>query len=414
MESTEKYVVVKGEQRQLPEGIEHVREDLYSVDFALLNLAKQDDSNGSYRWYNPRKLGETKDRKGLGFDPDSMNRLLTAIRDDGLAVPLMARWEIVDNILVVQVLDGERRYRCIDRLRDNDDGVFCREKQAFSKASEVYSKILCRIVDSDDIEALKIAFSMTDNAVGWEEGATLKLVQRLRSSGCDDDAILKITRRKENWLRETDRLCALDEITLNYFVEGKINRALALRLSNIQNADKRVEWLESAYEQAIEEYEEEKEKVKESVEKSIDKQELVEAQIDEASTDEESSELQETLAEIKKKTAEKKEKLKGMKGGPQAKNRNLNRVVKSKNAQDSGLEKILTPKKIEQHSVSIQQLIDNGGNDPDGDFVCAIESLKACKICYNAILKGEEDIVAVLGNIDYDEQLSDEPEALTE
>lgn len=111
---------IDGIEKELPPDVDMLgEEDLYSVPFSMLCLAADEantECDDGYQWTNPRRLGSIEGTTlGRGFDKQDMQELYNDIKDEGLMFPLIARWLIKDDALTIQVLDGERRWRCMDR-----------------------------------------------------------------------------------------------------------------------------------------------------------------------------------------------------------------------------------------------------------------------------------------------------------
>ena len=160
MENLLTKAVVNGVEYDIPEGIEQITDDgLFFVDFNLIQRASEVDE----QFFNPRHLGsfDFKDENGndkrflgQGFGKEDMQELMTDISKNGLDYPLLCRWIYKDGKINVQVYDGERRQRTIERLIDSSPDVWSSEHNDFRPAKDVYAKVPCRIKVMSDEEAM--------------------------------------------------------------------------------------------------------------------------------------------------------------------------------------------------------------------------------------------------------------------
>ena len=123
---------------------------------------------------------------------------------------------------------------------------------------------------------------VSDRSIKWGEAAVAKLIRKLRRCGCNDEEILETTKKSVQWLREQDRICALDELTFSHLADGKINRAFALRLTDIKDLERRHRHLYATWADAVACYEEVRQKTEVDLEKAVEKEEYVEAELGEA------------------------------------------------------------------------------------------------------------------------------------
>lgn len=393
-----KTICVDGKDYELPNDVQSWG-SLYHIPLSLLDLKEEE---------NPRRLGATDDAEGHGLDKDSMAELMEWIQEKGLQFPLICYWKVVDGVLRPRIADGERRYHCLEHLVEQDKTTFCPVSGKKLPGSEVYSRIPCRVVVGDENDALEMAFMLHSTNVGWGDAAVVKVVQKLRDNGVSDAEILKRIKKKQQWLAETDSLLGLDQETFNYLLAGKINRSLGLRFAAMEDVERRHEYLNETYDEAIDEYEVEASQADEDLDRAISDQEVVESNLAEAvasEADEDTvEELQGQVEKAKKKTASKRKKADDVKGKkPKAGTRHLTKVAKVKKDRSRDMTQQLGKKGIQQHLQSIQELILNEGNDADGNPVQSIEALDACETCYKAILNGEEDIVKALREADVEE-----------
>ncbi len=388
-------IQIAGTERPIPAGVELLDDDLYTVPFDLLSLAEEGDETDEYQWSNPRRFGENDTTYGCGLDREEMDNLYDDLKDEGLMFPLICRWHISDENLSIQVLDGERRWRCLKKQIEKKEKVWSRKEKSYLPADQVHSRIPCRIVSGNDKEALKIAFMVSDRSVSWGEGATAKLIRKLRNCNCPDQEILELTKKSSQWLREQDKLCELDDFTFSYLEDGKINRALALVLAGVEDVSRRHTYLKKAYDDAVSKHSEILAKADAELEKSENKEEVAEATLEEAKitgsqTDVNTATVR--LDDARKKT-ESKRRQRADASHPRAKTANL------RNGNGDKAEEVLQPLrpgKIRKNLEIVNKLIDNHGKDESGNEILSLDSLNAVSACFRGILMGEEDVMKTL------------------
>lgn len=245
---------------------------------------------------------------------------------------------------------------------------------------------------------------VSDRSVNWGEGATAKLIKKLRKCNCTDEEILELTKKSFQWLREMDEICSLDDLTFTFLTDGRINRALGLRLSKIEDLDRRHRYLHASYDDAVENHQEELAKADEDLEKAETKEELAESELAEAQQQGDTEAEQEAAAKLEeaKDRTQTKRRQRQEAARPRAKTKNLrNAAAKIAEEEDdetpaSDVTTPLRPGKIRAHSEAIADLITKNGKDEEGKEIFSIATLHVIQACYKAILAGEEDILKVL------------------
>ena len=135
-------------------------------------------------------------------------------------------------------MDGERRIRSVLKLINEKAEVYDPVNQKYVPAIEKYSKIIVRIEEMDEKTAISRAFCSNDRSVAIGEAATVMMVKKLRICNVSDEEICKITGLSMSWLRETEKLISLDDVTFMALSSEKINRTLALKLSDLHGEDR--------------------------------------------------------------------------------------------------------------------------------------------------------------------------------
>jgi hypothetical protein len=396
MEAAVKKIVIDNQEYELPNGIQPLGEDgLYLVDWNLLEIAKEmTGEEKEFRFFNPRHLGQYEMEKdgdkvefflGQGFGKDEMRELMNDIIQNGQAYPLQGYF-CIGGSLKVRVNDGERRYRCIERMIDKDMKVWSRQHKQFLAAKEVYAQVLCRVEIMTEEEAFMRACAISETAVKWGDGANARLVKMLYTQGKSDDEICKLLNKSKHWLAETCTLNELDDYCFNFLLSGNINRKAALDLAKIKDAKSRQTWLVAAWKDALEQHAALQAKNEKLLEKAEADEELAQAELEEAKGNNESSE---TIAELESAAIEAGEKIKKRK---QINAASARPIVKSKNLRRAGgfLSALRAPK-IKKKLQLVEEMIEKKDTT-----VVDLKILEVLRIAYQCILDGEEDLNKVL------------------
>lgn len=393
------------------DGVQHLNGNLFRVRNTLINFTEQGESDNGLTFSNPRLINGNP--KPKGFSKEEMNELREAIRTEGLANPLLLRWSEVDNKRKLQVVGGERRKRCIDKLIASDADCYDPVTESWIKASKMYEYIDVRINEMDDQTAFKNAFSENDTSVGIGDGATIGLVAEFRKAGWTDDEILKTTGKSISWLRDTDVLLSLDEKTLNALIAEEINRSSALELSKIEDINQRLEVLKNAGKFACERVSALKEKLEHEVESAETKAQKAKAAAVDASLrnhDEETAEKEkekqeraETRAAKKKHEIEELDETMPVITGKDIHKAKNKTAAKSEPITDEELEdgKSLTNAKIAKHWYEPLAKVIKDWEGLEGEAEGANLEIDLCDaklvlLLIDARLQGTKDIVSLL------------------
>lgn len=392
-----KKIMINNQEYDLPEGIQPLDEEgLYQVDWSLLEIAQEmSDKEKRFRFFNPRHLGQYEIDKndkvevvlGQGFNKDEMGELMTDIIQNGQAYPIQGYFFVLeDGVIKVRVNDGERRYRCLERMIDKDMKVWSRQHKQFMPAKEVYARVLCRVEIMTEEEAFIRAIALSETAVKWGDGANARLVKTLYIQGKTDDEICKLLNKSKPWLAETCTLNELDDYCFNFILSGNINRKVALDLARVKDTSVRQTWLAEAWKDALINHAALQVKNEQLLEKAETNQELKEAEVEEAKSKGESVEtvtqLQTDADEAGEKTKKRKQ-IKAASARPMVKSKNLRKA--------SGFLNALRPPKIKKKLQLVEEMIEK----KDASVV-DLKILEVLRIAYQCILDGEDDINNVL------------------
>lgn len=395
--------------------VQHLHGNLFRARRGLVKLANSGLSvqEGKLVYGNPRWfVNKSGEPEAKGIEKGKMEELRNSIQDEGLENPIRLRVkEGKKNFL--EVINGERRLRCVEQLCERDVPCFDAESNSQRPASEMYEWIECRIEFMDDEMALRCALKPNETSEVIGELASLNVVKTLRDSGFDDQDILKATGKSISWLRETEKIIGLDEVCLGYFENEKINRKVALHLAQIEDAEERIATLEKINEAAMARH---SEKIKQA-----------EKKVSNANKDQE---CQETAAHLAKKSGDDEAAEQHIEKSKKAKKRaeegsNERRKLSGKSATAtskdlesvSDVSKPLSHNKIQSLYMDlIEQIIESEGIDESGDSMgINLELLKAVAGVLSAIMSGKKEAIDVIAEhcplvMDEDElaEISDE------
>jgi molybdopterin converting factor small subunit len=406
MEKINQKIIIKDQEYDLPEGITPITDDgMYHVDWDLISCAEELEegevltdegevrADTEFKFFNPRHLGQFGEKVGerflgQGFDSASMQELLTDIKNSGLNYPLLGFWYIDEEskLIKVRINDGERRWRCINRLTSRKEQVWSKEHKRFVPANELYARIICRVETMTDEEAMERAYKVTNTSMKWGDAALARSIKHLYKIGKTDDQVCKMVGKSKLWVSDTYRLTELDDFSFTFLLEGKINRKCALDLLKIPDVEKRKKWLEDGWQDAMNTHEESKVKAEAAYDTALQKEEIAEAELAEAKFD---NKDEATISELEEKVTEAAEKTKKRK---EAKAASAKPMVRSKNLQRaSGLKTALRPPKIQKKLKAVQELISKS------DYTLAdAKTLKIVASVYQCCLDGIDDIEEVL------------------
>lgn len=379
----------------LQNGVEHLYGNLYRVEISLIQFAQQSE-DGGLAFFNPRFVLANSKPKGL--TKDEMNELREAIRTEGLENPLLLRRVEIDGEQVLQLVGGERRKRCLDKLIADEEECFDPASETWKSASEMYGFVECRINEMDDQSAYKYAFSENERAIGIGDGATVALINEFRKASWTDEQILQTTGKSSSWLRETDILLNLDESTFKSLSTNEITRAAALKLAKIEDIEARINVLESARSFAFDRIASIKEKLEAEVEATEDRIERNEAEafVGEIQGDlNKKASAEKKLRKNKERVEAKKEEIEDL-----APKINTDDIFKAADTESVTVEEDNTLTNVKLAKFWLEPLaliVEREGLDEDGnDLGIDLADVKLVLSVFEARKNGEKDILGLL------------------
>ena len=387
--------------RDLPKGIEqHVQAILYLVDPAELIFADGGFNSKSKKleYRNIRYALSEHKLLGAGLEKEKMLRLAERIRTEGLHQYPVCRW-FNDG---VQVVDGERRTRSIRKLIADNAQCWDKKTKQFVPAKELFAKIPVFVDDMDDQMALKINFSASESGEHFGDGAVIAYVKHLRQCEQTDAEIIELTGYSIEWLRQTDKLCELDDECFLALSEGKITRGLAGELLEIESEVERVTELKRRCELAVQIYQEKTTKLEKKADKAAVQLEGLtadEALLTKGINPDTSEEISAPAAE-EKAIEVKEKKSKAEKKSKSADDKLAqHKETQPKAGTKTGTEpKPLNFTKIEKYWLEVvHQAIKNKGKDEeDNPLEIEFADLILTKMLCEQMRKGQRDIVRIL------------------
>lgn len=370
--------------------VSHISGNLFRVRRKAINIARAglSSSDGKLVYGNPRwYVNKNGKQEARGLDVAKMEELKGSIAERGMDHPIRLR---VADDGILEIVNGERRFRAIGELVNDDRECFDQASGDMAPASGVHEWVECRIEYMDDATALRCALKLNETGEVIGETASLHVVKVLRESGYDDQEILKATGKSIAWLRETERLIGLDEVCLEHLRSDMINRQVALRLAKVKDVEERVSLLDRIKAAAEERHAENIRQSKEKAEKARAK--LGESIVDsfEAEIGGEESAPEKSKAERKAKKSLEKAEAELRKAEVKKPKAVTNDVHKAE-----GTNKPLTSAKIlSLYLEPIAELIEGDGVCERGEFDVAALSL--IHAILEAILNGEREMWEIL------------------
>lgn len=377
--------------------VEHLHGNLFRAKKSKVKLAKAGlgVKDGKLVYGNPRWfVNGDGNQEAKGIEKGKMEELRNSIQDEGLENPIRLRVKTEGKKNFLEVVNGERRFRCIEELCEKKLPCFHPETGEQVAADELYEWIDCRIEFMDDETALRCALRPNETSEIIGDLANINVVKTLKLSGFDDQEILKATGKSISWLRETEKIMGLDKVCLAHFEDEKINRTVALHLASIEDTEQRIATLQKVSEAAAVRHSEKIAEIDRKISKANMDQECHDtaAHIARKAGDEESAAAHSDIAERAKKKAEsgENEKEKLAKKGATASSKDLEKASKSN--------KPLSHKKIKSIYMDlIQQIIDAEGIDENGDSLgINLEMLAVLSAVLSEIMNGNKNAMEVL------------------
>lgn len=387
------------------QGCKHLFGNLFLVPFDLIRVPDDEDSDDSdYVFKNPRLL--TENGQNVLMDKDLSSELRDSIKSQSLLNPLICRWvEDEEGELTPQLVGGDRRFRAIDCLIKKKEMV-CDARSCkvdkngnyvyeMAPADEVYEFVICQVWNcNDDLEALALSWAENKGRVNLNDGHEIAVAMRLRNCGATDEKILEILQKDAKWLASTDRLIQeLDDETLENLMEGRIDRASAKKLLEIEDPELRNQILEEANSASEQFAKRKKKRIEKKYESALDEQEIAEGDLAVAIHDEDEEaqeEAQDKIDEASKKAKRFKKEHEQI--APVTTAKQVKDAVRKVTGEDDEPIRCLSARKIREGLEYLIELVDNDGKCLKGSFEADPDQLElVIRILESNILGNDED-----------------------
>jgi hypothetical protein len=388
---------------------------LFAVPFAALRVPDSDEEEAKaqgYKFKNPR-LNTERGQADL-LDKRLSAELRESIKHRTLLNPLVCRWIKEGDSFYPLVVGGDRRYRALDFLiRKKEIVTDPRSVQMNDKGEWVYSQapadqayvtIPCQcFAVNTDLDALALSWAENKGRINLSDGHEVAEVIKLRKFAATDERILEILQQDEKWLAETDTLItSLDVDTLGDLLEGRIDRASAIELSNIADLTLRGKIRVAANEASQEACDRKIKRLQRQVESALTQKEIAEGSVADAEFDGDgkaTKEAKEAVEEADKKvkrTIKERDETTPVTTAKDVKKAEADNGTPRND--DDRPQRILSSKKISEGVDYLDAIIKNNGKCLEGTFVYpTLEALKLVRaVLNNNILANEADFAATL------------------
>lgn len=188
-------------------------------------------------FYNPRSIES--------MTSEVMLRLRESIRRDGLHNPLLVRAYTQEGvagapIVRIELVAGERRFRSISCLYEENSLVFDWRTKTMRPAQQVYSHVPCEVLyNISDEEALRHAWTENDEREDLSIIDEIHLVERLTRRGLRQEEISDLLGTNVTWVSQTANFRKeLPQAAFTRLIEGKISRHVAVQILGFNRKDR--------------------------------------------------------------------------------------------------------------------------------------------------------------------------------
>lgn len=188
-------------------------------------------------FYNPRSIES--------MASEVMTKLRESIRRDGLHNPMMVRAFTEGSlpgtpIIRVELVAGERRWRSIDALCEENSLVYDWRSKEMRPAQDVYGHIPCEVFyNISDEEALRHAWTENDERENLSITDEIHLVERLTRRGLLQDEIAELLGTNVTWVSQTVNFRKeLPAAAFQRLSIGKISRHVAVQILGYNKNDR--------------------------------------------------------------------------------------------------------------------------------------------------------------------------------
>lgn len=195
----------------------------------LAERPEEGEGDSKRIFFNPRSLDS--------FDTEAMTRLRESIRLDGLQQPPIVRvftknGEKDGEIESIELVAGERRYRSMMYLYQNDEQCYDEDNGNAVSGRVLYENIPCKtLYNISDQQALRIAFKENNEHKSLTMFEEINLVERLSNMNMKQEEISNLLGTNVTWVSQTANFRnALPKDAFDRLVAGKLTRHVAVKM----------------------------------------------------------------------------------------------------------------------------------------------------------------------------------------
>jgi ParB-like chromosome segregation protein Spo0J len=369
------------------------------IPISMIQLAERPEEGEESQklFFNPRSLDS--------FDTEAMAMLRESIQQDGLQQPpivrIFTKSDDKNDIERVELIAGERRYRSISMLYEQNALCYDEDSKSMVPAKKLYAKIPCKaLYNISDQQALRIAFKENNEHKSLSTQEEINLVERLSARGMKQEEIGELLGTNVTWVSQTANF--RNELPLEAFnklINGQITRHVAVQILSF-NPENREQLFKEACRVEQNERKKALEEIQDELEVAEDLEDIALQEQEEAA-----SEGDVTAAKKAKKTAAaaKKKALEALQ--QKSKVQETQGVIKQGHIIEGSRKANITPKKVKMlNRAATQEFIvdildswlERGKVDDISNEEYPTLVLKTAKAVASGILSGNTDVSNIL------------------
>lgn len=369
------------------------------IPISMIQLAERPEEGEESQklFFNPRSLDS--------FDTEAMAMLRESIQQDGLQQPpivrIFTKSDDKNDIERVELIAGERRYRSISMLYEQNASCYDEDSKSMVSAKILYAKIPCKaLYNISDQQALRIAFKENNEHKSLSTQEEINLVERLSARGMKQEEIGELLGTNVTWVSQTANF--RNELPLDAFnklINGQITRHVAVQILSF-NPENRERLFKEACLAEQNERKKALEEIQDELEVAEDQEDIALQEQEEAASEGDviaAKKAKKTAAAAKKKALEALEQ--------KSKVQETQGVIKQGHIIEGSRKANITPKKVKMlNRAATQEFIvdildswlERGKVDDISNEEYPTLVLKTAKAVASGILSGNTDVSNIL------------------
>lgn len=369
------------------------------IPISMIQLAERPEEGEESQklFFNPRSLDS--------FDTEAMAMLRESIQQDGLQQPpivrIFTKSDDKNDIERVELIAGERRYRSISMLYEQNASCYDEDSKSMVSAKTLYAKIPCKaLYNISDQQALRIAFKENNEHKSLSTQEEINLVERLSARGMKQEEIGELLGTNVTWVSQTANF--RNELPLDAFnklINGQITRHVAVQILSF-NPENRERLFKEACLAEQNERKKALEEIQDELEVAEDQEDIALQEQEEAASEGDviaAKKAKKTAAAAKKKALEALEQ--------KSKVQETQGVIKQGHIIEGSRKANITPKKVKMlNRAATQEFIvdildswlERGKVDDISNEEYPTLVLKTAKAVASGILSGNTDVSNIL------------------